>query len=86
MPLTLYVNSEQVMKGEQKFITQDYKGANAKYLLCAFEGTYVLDVVNMLKDLLRKDILKEFHVYDTYIRLFQHNVTRDSNNVHDKNA
>jgi hypothetical protein len=29
---------------------------DAKYLSCAFERIYVLDVVNMLEDLLYKDI------------------------------
>jgi hypothetical protein len=47
------------------FIAWDYKGANVKYLPCLFEGIYVLDVINMLKDLLYKDIPKELHVYDT---------------------
>jgi hypothetical protein len=47
------------------FITWDYKGADVKYLPCLFEGIYVLDVINMLKDLLYKDIPGELHVYDT---------------------
>lgn len=51
-PLTLYVNNEQVVQEEQMFVTKDYEGADAKYLSCAFERIYVLDVVNMLEDLL----------------------------------
>jgi hypothetical protein len=47
------------------FIAWDYKGANVKYLPCLFEGIYLLDVINMLKDLLYKDIPRELHVYDT---------------------
>ncbi len=47
------------------FIAWDYKGANVKYLPCLFEGLYVLDVINMSKYLLYKDIPGELHVYDT---------------------
>ncbi len=39
---------------------------DVKYLPCAFEGVYALDVVNMLEYLLYKDIPKELHVYDMH--------------------
>jgi hypothetical protein len=32
---------------------------------CVFEGIYALNIINMLKDLLFEDIIKEFHVYET---------------------
>jgi hypothetical protein len=35
------------------------------FISCVFEGIYALDVINMSKDLLYKDNLKEFHVYET---------------------
>jgi hypothetical protein len=44
IPMTFYVNSEGVMEGEQMFIIWDYNGVDVKYLLCAFDGVYVLDV------------------------------------------
>jgi len=37
IPLTLYVNNEQVTKGEWVFITWDYKGGVVKDMVCAFE-------------------------------------------------
>ncbi len=64
--LILFVNSEQVTKGEQMFVAWDYKSANVKYMTCAFEGSYALDFINMLKDLLYKDTPRELHVYDTH--------------------
>lgn len=66
IPLTLYVNNEQVVDGEWVFAAWNYKSANVKYLSCTFEGVYALDVINMPKDLLYKDILKELHVYDIH--------------------
>ncbi len=36
----------------------------SKYLPCAFEGVYVMDVSDLLEDLY-EDIPTEFHVYDT---------------------
>jgi hypothetical protein len=42
------------------FIAWDYKGVDVKYLSCVFEGIYVLDVVNMPKYLLYKNIHKNF--------------------------
>jgi hypothetical protein len=62
IPSTSYVNNEQIIEGEQVFVTWDYKGANVKYLPCAFERIYVLDVINMLKDLLYEDIPKEYRM------------------------
>jgi hypothetical protein len=72
IPLTLYVRIENVMDKEDVFITRYHNGTNVKYLPCAFEGIYVLDVSNLLKDLLYEDISKKFHVYDTW--LFWHNM------------
>ncbi len=46
------------------FIAWDHNGMNIKYFPCAFEGVYVLDVSNPLKDLY-KDIPIKLHVYDT---------------------
>jgi len=66
IPLILYVSSEQLVKGDQMFVTWDYKSADVKYVLCAFEGLYFLDAINMPKDLLYKDMPKELHVYGTY--------------------
>ncbi len=66
IPLTLYVSNEQVVEGEQVFVAQDYKGVDVKYLSCVFERVYVLDVINMPKDLLYKDIPMELHVYNTH--------------------
>jgi hypothetical protein len=66
IPLILYVSSEQLVKGNQMFVTWDYKGANVKYLSCAFEGIYILDAINMPKDLFYEDMPKEFHVYGTH--------------------
>ncbi len=67
IPSTLYVSNEQITKGEQMFVAWDYKGANVKYLPCAFEGVYALNVaMNMLEDSLYKYIPKEFHVYNTH--------------------
>ncbi len=63
--LILFVNNEQVTKGEQMFVAW-WKKINVKYMTCEFEGPYALDVINMLKDLLYKDIPREFHVYDTH--------------------
>jgi hypothetical protein len=50
------------------FIAWDHNGINVKYLPCAFEGIYVLDVSNLLEDLLYDDAPTKFHVYNT--RLF----------------
>jgi hypothetical protein len=65
IPLTLHVRTNNVMDKESVFITRDHNSTNVKYLPCAFEGVYVLDVSNLLKDLLYEDILTKFHVYDT---------------------
>jgi hypothetical protein len=45
-------------------IAWDHNGMDVKYLPCAFEGIYVLDVTNLLEDLIYEDIFKE-HVFDT---------------------
>jgi hypothetical protein len=45
-------------------IAWDHNGMDVKYLPCAFESIYVLDVTNLLEDLIHEDIFKE-HVYDT---------------------
>jgi hypothetical protein len=66
IPLTLYVRIENVIDRENAFITWDHNGTNVKYLSCAFKGVYVLNVSNLPKDLLYKDILTKFHVYDTH--------------------
>jgi hypothetical protein len=39
---------------------------DVKYLSCAFERVYVLDVINMPKKLLYKGIPMELHVYNTH--------------------
>jgi hypothetical protein len=65
IPLTLYVKTKNVMDRENVFIAWDHNGTRVKYLPCAFEGVYVLDVSNLLEDLLYKDTPIEFHVYDT---------------------
>jgi hypothetical protein len=65
IPLTLYVKIENVMDRENVFIACDHNGTNVKYLPCAFEGVYVLDVSNLYEDLLYENISIEFHVYDT---------------------
>ncbi len=46
------------------FIAWDHNGINVKYIPCAFEKVYVLDVSNLPKHLY-KDITTKFHVYDT---------------------
>jgi hypothetical protein len=46
------------------FIAWDHNATNVKYLPCALEGIYVLDVSNFPKDLLYDDTLTKFHVYD----------------------
>jgi hypothetical protein len=61
----LYVSSEQLVKGDQMFVTWDYKGVDVKYLSYAFEGICFLDAINMPKDLFYENMPKEFHVYDT---------------------
>jgi hypothetical protein len=53
------------MDRENVFITWDHNGTNVKYLPCAFEGVYVLDLPNLLEDFLYEDMLTKFHVYDT---------------------
>jgi hypothetical protein len=35
------------------------------YLPCAFEGVYILNVSNLLKTFLDKNILRKLHVYNT---------------------
>jgi len=50
IPLTLYVNTKNVMDRVCVFIAWDQNGMNIKYFLCAFEGIYVLDVSNLLED------------------------------------
>ncbi len=65
IPLTLYVKTKSVMDRENVFITQNHNGTRVKYLPCAFERVYVLDVSNLPKDLLYEDIPTKFHVYDT---------------------
>jgi hypothetical protein len=52
--------------GEQRFIAWDHNGAYVKCLLCAFDGVYVLDLINIPKDLLYKNIPVELHVYHTH--------------------
>jgi hypothetical protein len=56
IPLTLYFRIENVMDRESVFIAWDHNGTSVKYLPCAFEGVYVLNVSNLLEDLLYKDI------------------------------
>ncbi len=63
--LTLYVNIKQIVEGERVFVAWDYKGANVKCLSCPFEGIYILNVINMSKDLLYKGVPKKLHIYDT---------------------
>jgi hypothetical protein len=53
------------MDRESVFIAWNHNGTNVKYLPCTFEGVYVLDVSNLFDDLLDKDILTKFHVYNT---------------------
>jgi hypothetical protein len=64
IPLTLYVGSENVTKNvmdkECVFIAWDHNGINVKYLPFAFEGIYVLSVLNLLKTTQMK-----LHVYKT---------------------
>jgi hypothetical protein len=48
------------------FIAWGHNGTNVKYLPCKLEGIYVLDVSNLPKDLLYKDIPTKFHVYNTH--------------------
>jgi hypothetical protein len=50
IPLTLYVKIEHVIEKESVFITWDQNGTSVKYLPCAFEGVYVLNGSNLLKD------------------------------------
>jgi hypothetical protein len=64
--MTFYVNNEHVVDGEQRFIAWDHNVVDVKYLPCVFDGVYVLDLTNMPKDLLYKDILEELHVYHTH--------------------
>jgi hypothetical protein len=52
IPLTLYVIIDNVMDKDNMFMTRDHNGTNVKYLPCAFEGIYVLDVYNFPKNLL----------------------------------
>jgi len=65
IPLTLHVRTNNVMDKESVFIARDHNSTSVKYLPCALEGVYVLDVSNLHKDLLYEDILTKFHVYDT---------------------
>ncbi len=51
-PLMLHVRIDNVMDKESVFIARDHNSTNVKYLSCAFEGVYVLDVSNLPKDLL----------------------------------
>ncbi len=48
IPLTLYVETENVMDKKNVFIAWDRNGTSVKYLPCVFEGVYVLDVSNLL--------------------------------------
>ncbi len=66
IPMTFYVNLEGVMDGKQMYIVWDHNGVDVKYFPCVFDGIYVLDVTNMLKDLLYNDIRRELHVYNTH--------------------
>jgi hypothetical protein len=43
-----------------------HNGVDVKYLPCVFDGIYVLDVMNMPKDLLYNDIPRELHIYNTH--------------------
>jgi len=65
IPLTIYVKTENIMDKDNVFIIWDHNGTDFKYLPCAFEGVYVFDVSNLLKDLLYEDIPTKFHVYNT---------------------
>jgi hypothetical protein len=56
IPLTLYFRTENVMDRENVFIAWDHNGTGVKYLPCTFVRIYVLDVSNLPKDLLYKDI------------------------------
>ncbi len=47
------------------FIVWDHNGTNVKFLPCAFEGVYLLNISNSLEDLLCEDISMEVLVYDT---------------------
>jgi hypothetical protein len=53
------------MDTENVFIAWDHNDINVKCFPYAFERVYVLDVSNLPKDLLYKDILMELHVYNT---------------------
>ncbi len=64
IPITFYISSECVINKERVLIAWDHNGMDVKYLPCAFESIYVLDVTNLLEDLIHEDIFKE-HVYDT---------------------
>jgi hypothetical protein len=44
IPLTMYIDNEQIMEGEQVYIASDYKDVYVKYLFCTVEGIYVLNV------------------------------------------
>ncbi len=65
IPLTLYVKTDNIMDMKCVFIAWDHNGMIIKYLTCAFEKVYVLNVSNLLEDLLYEDIPMELHVYDT---------------------
>ncbi len=66
IPMTFYVNIEHVMKRKRVFIAWVHNGVKVKYLPCAFEGIYVLNLINMPKDLLYENIHGELRIYDTH--------------------
>ncbi len=65
LPLTLYVQTKNVMDKESVFIAQDHNGTSVKYLPCAFKGVYVLASATLPKDFLYEDILIEFIIYNS---------------------
>jgi hypothetical protein len=60
IPMTFYVNNEHVVDDEQRFIAWDHNGVSVKDLPSVFDGVYVLDFTNIPKDLLYKDIPRNF--------------------------
>jgi hypothetical protein len=66
--LTLYVKTKNVTENimdKENVIVWDHNSMNVIYLPCAFEGVYILNVSNLLKTFLDKNILRKLHVYNT---------------------
>jgi hypothetical protein len=58
IPMTFYVKIEHVVKRKPMFIVWVHNGVNVKYLPCAFEDIYVLNLIY-------EDIHGELCIYDT---------------------